>query len=176
MKALSLFLSLAVLMSWSSQSSADENDLAYFKQFIYAKESIGNDPDFPQYQYRFIVTKWNDMVQMPDGRYLNPSVSIFLYDNGTFLMTYKENYFETPTSTQFSLGPCRKIEGKWSVPEKQLVLEGVGRADRAFVDGKNALDLIYDVNLNSQGLKDHHVESSYGYANYGPEEAIMMCH
>lgn len=176
MKVMSLFVSFAILMSVSSSSFADENDVAYFKQFIYVKESIGNDPDFPQYQYRFISPKWNDMVPMSDGRYLNPSVSIFLYENGTFMMTYKENYFETPTSTQFMPGPCRKIEGKWSVPQKQLVLEGVGRADRALVDGKNAMELIYDVNLNSAGIKDHHVEASYSYGNYGPDEALMMCH
>ena len=162
-----IFLALIILTSLFAGKAAfaGPDDLAYFKQFLYQKENISDDPDFPEYQYRMVMTKWNHMVQMPDGRYLNPYVNLYMYEDGTFLLTYKENYFQTPDSQQFMPGPCQKITGKWSVPGTQLILEGVGHADRAFENGKNSLLLTYEKNLNSEGLAGQSVTAELGYSN-----------
>lgn len=157
-------MSLLFTIISGSIAQAGADDLEYFKQFIYRKEEVGNDPDFPEYQYRYLMMKWNDMVQMPDGRYLNPSVSIRMYEDQTFLMVYKENYFQTPDSQQFMPGPCKKITGKWSVPDKQLMLEGVGYADRSQDEfGGLGIKLTYTQNLNSPGLQGHSVIGGMGY-------------
>lgn len=160
-----VLLSFLLVGALSLEASAGPADLAYFKEFIYKKENISDDPDFPEYQYRFLMTTWNDMVPLADGRYMNPGGSIYLYEDGTFLFTYRENYFEKPDAQQFIPGPCKKITGKWSVPDTKLVLEGVGSAERATVDGFNGIRLTYEKDLHSPGLKNHAVDASYAFSN-----------
>lgn len=160
-----VLISLLFATMIGAKSFAGADDLAYFQQFLYQKENTSDDPDFPEYQYRYVMTKWNDMVQMPDGRYLNPAVSLYMYADQTFLLVYKENYFQTPDSQQFMPGPCKKITGNWSVPDKQLVLEGVGHADRATSNGNHAMLITYEKDLGSPGLTGHTVNAELGYSN-----------
>lgn len=164
-----------ILLAFAAHAFAFDDSAEYFEQFTYVKESISEDPDFPQYQYRFVSTKFDDKIPMADGRYLNPSVSLFVNPDSSFVVTYKENYFESLTSTTFMPGPCRKIEGKWKVDKEQLVLEGFATAVKAIVDNKNALEITYEKDIVSAGLKGHKVTATYAYANYGVEEALMMC-
>ena len=163
------------LIAVTAQATIILDSPEYFAQFFYVKESIGNDPDFPQYQYRFVTTQYDDKIQMVDGRYLNPSVSLFLNENHTFSVTYKENYFQNLNDTFFMPGPCRKIEGTWNIQEGRLVLDGFGSAVKDFVDNKNALEITYEKNIISANLQGHKVKAAFAYANYGIEDALMMC-
>ncbi|MGZ5279783.1 MAG: hypothetical protein ACXWC9_07575, partial [Pseudobdellovibrionaceae bacterium] len=66
------FTVLLLVLVFNLQALAADADLDYFKQFLFQKEMIGNDPDFPRYNYYFLMTAWNDKTPMPDGRYLRP--------------------------------------------------------------------------------------------------------
>jgi hypothetical protein len=148
-----------------SQSFAGPEDLAYFKQFLFKKENVSDDPDFPSYQVRFLMSTWNDKIPMANGKYLNAHGNLYLYENGTFVFRYSENYFDTPDANQFTPGPCKKLSGHWSVPDKNLVLDGIGYGERAMVDNFHAVRFTYTQDLHSPGLKGHSVNFAYGFSN-----------
>ncbi len=165
-----LSLALMTIFTFSNVHAGDD-DLAYFKQFLFQKENISDDIDFPEYQYRFVMTYWNDKVQLPDGRWLNPNLDVRLYEDGTFVAYYRENYYQNSTDLSFLPGPCKKMTGKWSVPGLQLILEGIGYADRAIVENKNALKITYDTDIISK-ITGHSVEASLGYSN---TDQVFFC-
>lgn len=168
-----LIASFAVL-GFSSLSFAAPSDKAYFEQFLYEKENTSDDPDFPTYQYRFLMSQWNYKFQRPDGKWVSPDMSLFLYADGSYLAIYKENYFNKPDDMQFTPGPCTKITGKWNVPDKMLMINDFAEGDKAFIENKNALTMTFTKNLTSEGLQGKKINFTHGYSNYGPDEAFCF--
>jgi hypothetical protein len=136
-------------------------DLAYFQQFTFKKVPIGNDPDFPDYNYHFLGTDMvTIMVPMQNGRFFSPTANIFLYDDGTYLIRYRENIFENPDDQFWFPGVCKNITGQWSVPGKVLVMEGVGIGERAVIwNNQNGVRITFDQDLGSSGLIGKTVEA-----------------
>jgi|GEM_PF-4325757 len=161
-----------VSFGYGLKASAGTADVEYFKQFLYKKENTSSDPDFPSYQHRFLMTTWNDMIRRPDGKYLNPVSNLFMYEDGTFILIYKENYFDNPNGGSFFPGPCKKIQGRWSVPDKTLVLEGLGIGERTTIHGSQGVRLTYQRDIHSPQLKGHSVDAGYGISNFG--EAVCF--
>src|SRR5205085_242215 len=129
-----------LVMGLGIAAEAGDADLAYFKSFLFKKESTSNDPDFPSYQYRYL------MADMDSGKFVNeegktviPWSNIYLYEDGTYLLEYKEMYEWTMSNGQTGImpGPCQKIEGKWSVPETLLALDDLATGDRFFEDSQH---------------------------------------
>lgn len=173
MPLLILIASFAII-GFSHPSFAGPTDKAYFEQFLYQKENTSDDPDFPTYQYRFLMSQWNYKFQRPDGKWVGPDLSLFLYADGTYLAIYKENYFDQPDSMQFMPGPCQKIYGKWNVPDKILMINDFAEGDKAFIDNKNAMTITFTKNLTSEGLQGKKINFTHGFANYGPDEAFCF--
>lgn len=159
-------LSLVIfIQAMSFNVQAGDADFEYFKQFLYREESVGSDPDFPEYQYRYLMSDYNaPLIPMADGRYLKARTEIQLFANGTYKALYNEYIFEKPDAMQFMPGICKVITGKWSVPDKLLVMEGLGVADRAILSGVYGVSLTYAQDYSTSGLKGHTTNFNFGYS------------
>ncbi len=166
---------LALLTCLSIQSTAAPDDEAYFRQFLYRKENLSNDPDFPNYIHRFLMSDYNIKFRRSDGQYIRPLALLLLLDNGKFWLGYKEHVFKNPDDLVFFPGACKIIQGAWSVPDRQLYIENIAVGDRLLFRGQNAVSIVFSQNISSDGLAGLPLATSLGGSNVNPSEMQNFC-
>lgn len=169
------FLLAAILLVTSISTHAGPDDTAYFNQLLFRKDDIGNDPDFPTYSYRFLMSKYNFLFQRDDGKYVNPMISVLLYPDGTYWMEYRENYLNTPDDTQFEMGPCKRSKGTWSVPNDKLELGDFAIGSRELVDGRNGISFSFTKNILSNGIMKAPMTMGLGFSDFDPRQPTFFC-
>ncbi len=158
-------------------SFAGDDDLAYFKQFLFAEESIGSDPDFPQVQYRYLMM--NDFTfKTPDQKTVHASASLQMFPDGHTVVVYREMiemvFPGSPAGTPPSLMPngCKTFQGTWSVPDTQLIASDFGTGTRDYVATMyppQAVKINFGENFISQGLQGSAATFYYGISNVASE-------
>lgn len=174
MKALKIiFLFMIVLGALKAFAAPD--DTAYFNQFLFRKENTSQDPDFPTYSYRYLMSEYKFVYQLPNGKYVGPRVALILLADGTFWMEYAEFYLNSPDDQQFDIGPCKRIQGNWSVPTNKLQLADFAAGDRATVDSVNAVVLNFTKDMASPGLTNVPMKLSMGFSDFDPRQPNFFC-
>lgn len=176
MKKLFILLTIAVSWDWmlsGAWSYAGPQDVDYFKQFLYRVEKFEEDPDNPIVQYRFLMNGMGEKIPLADGRTLLASVKVFMQENQKFLMIYDEAFLTRLPGGQegFMPGQCKEIEGNWSVPDTQLVIEDLALGDRAIERSENKVKLTFSRDIVTAGLKGSSTVMSLGYSNVGIENS-----
>jgi hypothetical protein len=153
-----------VTQLFSFSASAGPDDLAYFKQFLFAKENSSSDPDFPQYQYRYLMA--NPTFVNSKQQKVMAGITLILYPDGTAEYTYRELIETTPPMARPN--GCKTFQSKWSVPDTSLVLEKIGTGARGYLADQyppQTVKVTFDQNFISDGLKGMSVDFTYGTAN-----------
>lgn len=167
-----VLLLLVLALQCLGVTAKAESDIEYFKQFLYRAESIGDDPDFPTYQYRFLMATMTE-IQLPNGKSVMPDITLFLLEDGTYKMLYKENVLmpKNPDGTRpFLPGRCRALTGSWTVPGASLLLDQVATGGRNFSGNKNRVALKLNADLDNPGMAGREIVLDYAYSNSGIDD------
>lgn len=116
-----LALTVSTLFFGSIRAQAGQEDLEYFKQFLYRVDADMSDPDFPQYTYFHLGTFWNFKIPMSSSHYMTIPTSFYLNENGTYEASYKEQLWKND-DTWMPGSRCLKFAGTWAVPDKTLLI------------------------------------------------------
>ncbi len=167
--------SFIFLLCFTFLPSAYSAPIEYFEQFFYRKDSIGSDPDFPKYNYRAVLSKFDaPKIQMKNGKFIKLLVNLAIYPNLTFHLHYQEWIYDTDTSSHFFPGVCRIVRGNWKHEDGQLFFDQALRAEEHFADGKNALKLTFTHAIGSEDAVNKSTTASLGYTDRDPEQ--YFCH
>ncbi|MFZ3229706.1 MAG: hypothetical protein WA160_05850 [Pseudobdellovibrio sp.] len=159
---------LIVLNVIAANASSDDED--YFNQFLFQKENLSDDPDFPNYIFHYIVSKYDIKFQRNDGVFVNPLVSLMLFPDKTFWLEYRENYFTNPDDHSFYPGPCLRQTGTWKVTDKQLEIDTYAIGNRHMSNSQNGIVINFLKDMKSPGLTQIPLETSLGSGNSDPRE------
>lgn len=164
-----------LVLNASTPAQAADEDLEYFKQFMYRVETDNSDPDFPESSYHFLMTQWDFDIPIGNKQSLNTPMTIYMFEDGTFKMQYRENII-TEGQSSFYPKACRIVNGKWSVPDTKLVLtmaNGAVLAEgaRHFDNGKHEVLFTFVNYIVSAELKGQTI--SGGTAQGSPHETAF---
>lgn len=167
-------IAITILLTqiFSFSSFAGPDDLSYFKQFLFTKENMSNDPDFPQYQYRYLMA--NPTFVNSKQQKILAGISLILYPDGSVEYTYREMIEMKPPMAMPN--GCKTFQTKWSVPDALLVLDKIGSGGRGYLADQyppQTVKVTFDQNFISDGLKGMSVDFTYGIAN--TEHANQFC-
>lgn len=172
MKALAIILSAMTL--FSSLASAGPDDLEYFKQFIHTHEVDETDPENPTHSYRTVQSQWDRKLPLPNGDQLGFVINLYINADETFTAFYKELLYPAATPGQFRPQGCRRVEGKWSVPDNQLILPGLGYATRTRYLDQVAIQVHITAPLISNEVVNQTTPAVLGYSNFGIEQEFCF--
>jgi len=148
------------------------DDRAYFEQFIYKVENISDDPDFPEYQYRSLLSDSTLRVATADGKNLMLWINLYLLENGTFKLIYKENVMQD--NGGFFPNGRREINGNWDVRDTTLVVGEIATGIRHFSDNRNQVLIKFNLPIISKEVVNIDINFDYGYSNYPIEMASPL--
>lgn len=154
-----------------SFSFAAPEDLEYFKQFLYQHNIDTSDPDFPQHEYRWLMSQYGYRIPLDEEHEMEPNISLFLLGDGAYKIVYNEYIFEKKDPTRFVPGTCKVIEGRWDVPDKNLELGPLAFGERVMVHDQHGVLLKFKENINRPGLKEAALPMSLGFGNYDISQA-----
>jgi hypothetical protein len=117
-----MFTLMFALIFTGGKAFAGPDDEAYFRQFLFQKITDVSDPDFPNISYHWLMAGFPFSVELNSTQDLIIQFSVFLYDNGTFNIMYKD-FVQDKGATFFFPRACYQIGGLWSVPDKVLILK-----------------------------------------------------
>jgi hypothetical protein len=163
---------ITILVSlFSLNINAAEVDFEYFKQFLYQDEVDNSDPDFPNHQYRWLMSHYDLKISLDADHDLNPVISLFLLPDGHYKMVYKENIFDKKNANSFMPGKCKIIEGRWDVPDTNLLIDNLAYGTRHLENNQNAVMLYFKQNIFSPVLQGAPISMSLGFGNYDISQA-----
>ncbi|MDP7321541.1 MAG: hypothetical protein QF441_13095 [Bacteriovoracaceae bacterium] len=152
---------------------------AYFNQFLFKKENVSEDPDFPETQFRFLMIGLPRIFKDEDGNKRSVTLEIGLFKNATFKSLYRENKFINDTN--FFPAGCKEIAGTWKVIGDKIELVSNGIiffvGERFFKDEKHMILFhIKEKILSELPANVERVDLSLGYTNTEyPEESLFKC-
>ncbi len=151
----------------------------YFEQFLFKKEDVSDDPDFPEYIYRYLMSGLQIDFVNAAGEKMGAKLQIGLFEDGTFRAVYDEIKYLDDNGGFFPAG-CKEITGTWDVPNDELELFHEGK--NVFVGSKHFEENEHRVltTLVSPILSNEAIKLSFslslGYTNVGyPEEYLLKC-
>lgn len=153
-----LCATLTLIRSASASASADSNDEAYFRQFLYHSVDLNNDPDFPaRYRYYSLANDFPFEIPLGDAGKLIIMFNLYLNPDGTFDSWYTDG-IEPKGSNTWPIRHCLITHGTWSVPDKEMeVRDEQGRliytGSRAVVYGQNAVKLHFTADFQIAELR-----------------------
>lgn len=159
-----VLITFFLMNSFCFKGYANDN-LDYFKEFIYQENIDNTDPENPTTQTRYLMSAWDKKINLENGDSLNVIVSLFLLSDQNYVAFYKENLFQKDAPGQFLPRGCRKITGKWNVPEDKLILPGLGFATKALINGQQGVLLKITEKIISSEAVSLETETSYGFSN-----------
>lgn len=155
---------LLLILNICLRAHANDN-LDYFKEFLYQENIDQTDPENPTIHTRYLMSAWDKKVALPNGDALNILVNIFLLPDQSYVAFYKENLFQKNLPNQFIPKGCRKITGQWSVPNENLILPGLGFATKTLINGQQGILLTITEKIISTEAASFQTETSYGFSN-----------
>ena len=149
-------LSLIAALVFSPSAFAGQEDLEYFKQFIYVVDTDNSDPDFPTSSHHFVMTKYDHQIPISATQFITQTFTLYMLDDGTYKAYHREN-LHTVGQDWFIPKGCRVLVGNWSVPETKLILTLDGKtliaADRYIESGQHAMMFTFHQSIISPELK-----------------------
>ncbi len=152
----------------------------YFNQFLFKEEDVSDDPDFPEVQYRFLMSGLHREFVSQEGEKRGLVLQIGLFEDKSFKALYKEIKFINDNGNFFPAG-CKEISGNWFVENNKLVLVDNGivvfSGEKFFSDDKHAVLFNQHMDYISvlpKAVKK--VDLTLGYTNIGyPENMLFKC-
>lgn len=163
-----------LIAATASLAHAAQPDLDYFKRFLYQEKVDDTDPENIKKSYRYVMTEFDKKIPLSTGEVLNPSMSLFLLADGTYVVYYRENIFPDSTSPGFRPAGCKKITGTWTVPEDKLILSGFGFATRARHMNQIAVEITLEQQIISKEAVGMATKGTLGFSNSGINEAFCF--
>ena len=165
---------LAALIVLASLAAYAASDIEYYKQFLFVEENSSEDPDFPEYQYRFLMSEdVGAKFVGADGKTRLAQMDIALYDNGTYRMKYRESVIMD--NGGFYQETCKDMSGTWAVPADRLEFDqDLMFGARHFSDNKNKIKVNLAQTIKSPEVKALNLILDYGYSN-APVEILFKC-
>ncbi len=155
------------------------DDEAYFRQFLFQKETSDDGDGEIHVQWRFLMG--SKEIQITPNELLSAQVNVFLMEDGTSDIIYREMFkvrADENSEWRYDLrrgGICPAVvSGKWTVPGKQLMLDDVAVGDRTIEHSQNAVLVTFAKAILSPALAGQSVVLSYGYSNSG-EKVPPFC-
>lgn len=164
----------ALLVVASLTAIAVDSDIEYYKQFLFAEENASDDPDFPEYQYRFLMSEdIGAKFVGADGKTRLAQMDVALYDNGTYRMKYRESVIMA--NGGFYQETCKDMSGTWAVPADRLEFDKTLMfGARHFSDQRNKVKVNLAQTIKSPEVKNLNIILDYGYSN-APVEILFKC-
>ena len=160
MKKLFALLILIATLTSSVPLHGAEDDLEYFKQFIYRVETDDSDPDFPTSSHHFVMTQWDYNIPISATQYLTQTFTVYMLENFTYKAYFREN-LHTVGQDWFTPKGCRILEGTWSVPDQKLIFIFNGKplieADRYSEEGQHAMLFHFLEGIIGPEVKGHKI-------------------
>ncbi|MDA8793148.1 hypothetical protein N9N67_07875 [Bacteriovoracaceae bacterium] len=91
----------------------------YYEQFLLKKENVSDDPDFPEYIYRFLGNGLAKKVEI-NGKKYSITYTLGLNKDGSYKGKYQEFYH--PNEQDFYLHKCIELRGEWDVHAGDLLI------------------------------------------------------
>ena len=131
---------------------------------MYQETIDDTDPENIRVKTRYIMTSIDaPLVALPNGDSIKPYLQIFLLPNDEFVAYYNEYLHPQGNPNSFFPNGCKKITGKWSVPERNLLLPGIGHAESATVYGTQGMKIVITQKIISQELVNYSTNGSLGF-------------
>lgn len=130
---------------------------AFFEQFLYVKVK--------PLDHRYPTTPSAEKLADTGLHY---EFTLYLRDDGTFTFDYAE--MKQKSSSEYVWeDEIEGQKGSWSIRGDELVLSGVGSATGVQYNGKDALDLEFDHDLITPGLKGDSAILTMVKSTWGPD-------
>lgn len=166
---------LAAFALTAAVAHAAPEDEAYFRQFLYSVENTSEDPDYPSYQYRFLMSDFEFKYEVEPGVFVRPSVDLFLHDDHTYVGTFSEFYEDAQgNSIPGRFLHCTKLRGEWNVPQTELMLPDFLSGARTLYERRNAIEATFLAD-RLPTLAGRKVVLDLGYSNQSEAEALNFC-
>jgi hypothetical protein len=128
----------------------------YFRQFTYRKD------DAAKLSY-YLTGDWT-MLRRADGTELYHRGALALMQNGDYTLIYQEATGDLRADglADVVMYHSQPYTGKWSVADKQLVLDGVANAAAYRVDGREAVKMRLGRDLHTAGTRGQDLVLEFG--------------
>lgn len=169
---------VASMVLFASPTHAAADDEAYFRQFLYRIENVGNDPDYPVKIYWLLLADALTPIPLPQNKSLYLLNDLKLNDDGTFQIEYNDGIGDTGASTWMPRY-CVVLEGTWSVPDKSLIFTSkdgrqIMKGDRHFAHQKNAVMFTFLPAFPVKELRGLQAAFDMGQSNTEPRMQCMF--
>lgn len=173
-KLLLLFVLMAPLLAPVAYAGPDDED--YFKQFLFHRDPVGSDPDYPAYVYWLLDSDYPSRVPIGNNKELILMTSFEFNSDHTYKMRYTDGIGDVGSDTWYPRN-CKATSGTWSVPTQSLILKDAAgipflQGDRLLKDGKNEVLLTYLPTFPVAELRGQ--QTSYGMAQ-SQTDPLMTC-
>jgi hypothetical protein len=112
----------------------------------------------------------------PNDLHVKPSISLLLKADGRYRLIYEDHLMDARGSWQPGGDVCRTIEGSWSVPDRELVLEGLGSATRWNAPNRNqGVALSFADWIPRPEFDGRPAGMELGVANFDPDQRPSFC-
>lgn len=173
--AFQIAILFAALLPLSAQAGQD--DLEYFKQFMYRVDVNDSDPDFPVSTYYFLGADYFHEIPISPTQYYTIAFDFYMFEDGTYKAQYRQN-LHTRGNDGFFPGPCKEFTGTWSVPDKRLVIVRDGRvlvqADRDFRHNQHAVKWTFEEAIVAPELKGQVIDGGIVQSNFPVEQSFCF--
>lgn len=141
----------------------DKTAEQYYRQFVYRNDGSGSLP------YHYLSRGFSKLKKIDNKENLYYSASLFLREDGNFVLDYEEWQGEEPSGGMTSLRPVFRTRkrGAWRVSETSLVLDGVGNGSALDYNNQPSVVVKFGVPLNAPELKNQSALFSMVQANVG---------
>jgi hypothetical protein len=156
----------------------DTEGLEYFEQFLFSKEDISDDPDFPEFQYRYLMSGLHKDFLNDSGERKGAKLSIGLFKDGSFRAVYDEIKYND--NGGFFPAGCKELSGEWDVDNSKLILTSNGvvlfSGAKHFQDNQHMIMINLKESILSSEALGLNFDSSLGYTNSEyPEDQLLKC-
>jgi hypothetical protein len=148
------------------------NDRAYFEQFIFKMENMSDDPDFPTYQYRYLMSDGQQKIRRADGKEIMTWVSLFLKSDGQYKIHYREHLLNNDGG--FFPNGCKVIDGEWDVVNGELRIGDIAVGVKHFQDNQHHVMIKFTKSLITPEVVGVNNSYGYGFSNMSEDQAICF--
>lgn len=138
----------------------------YYRQFLYRK--VDNEA----LPFRYLSNAFTKIKKIDDNKTLYFTASIFLLEDGTYVLDYEEAIGEKSddgfitVTTDFKT----RVKGAWRIEDLALVLDGIGKAAGFVKNEKDAIALKFEKVLHAPELNGTTDYFYYTSSNQGLED------